>query len=43
MFVARDIRSDDLAGMFEGADAVVHLAWWFGCPVGRNVVIDGST
>jgi nucleoside-diphosphate-sugar epimerase len=28
-FVARDIVQDDLVGTFRGADAVVHLAWFF--------------
>jgi UDP-glucose 4-epimerase len=28
-FVAADIRHDDLVGHFRGADAVVHLAWFF--------------
>jgi nucleoside-diphosphate-sugar epimerase len=28
-FVAADVASDDLAPIFEGADAVVHLAWLF--------------
>ncbi|WP_062987886.1 NAD-dependent epimerase/dehydratase family protein [Nocardia anaemiae] len=28
-FIAVDMRGDDLAGWFAGADAVVHLAWLF--------------
>ena len=26
-FVSVDVASDELAGLFRGADAVVHLAW----------------
>jgi nucleoside-diphosphate-sugar epimerase len=28
-YVEADVREDDLVALFEGADAVIHLAWWF--------------
>ncbi|HEX2700119.1 MAG TPA: NAD-dependent epimerase/dehydratase family protein [Acidimicrobiales bacterium] len=36
-WTALDVRSDDLAAAFAGADAVVHLAWFFQ-PVRRPLV-----
>jgi nucleoside-diphosphate-sugar epimerase len=45
-WVAADVAEDDLAGIFEGADAVVHLAWAIQPSreeaVLRRVNVDGS-